>query len=170
MMLEQTDVRRSTASYSVPDLRLVRQDGVVVSLPHELDDGRPVFLDFIYTTCTTICPLSSQVFAMLQRRLGPDAPKVHLVSISIDPEQDTPARLRDYAGRYQASSSWQHYTGTAEASIATQRAFNAYRGDKMNHAPLTLYRTAPGQPWVRLEGFATAEQLLGEYHGAFTAH
>jgi protein SCO1 len=155
-------VTRSTANYAVPDITLVRSDGARVNLAHELDDGRPVLLDFIYTTCTTICPVLSQTFAEVQRRLGRDAAKVKMVSVSIDPEEDTPARLADYAKRYQAGAQWSFYTGTAPASIAVQRAFEVYRGDKMNHAPVTLFRGGPGQPWVRLDGFATPDAVLGE--------
>ena len=131
-------------------------------LAHELDDGRPVLLDFIYTTCTTICPVMSQTFAEVQKRLGSEASKVKMMSVSIDPEEDTPARLTEYAKRYRAGGQWSFYTGTVEASIAVQRAFNVYRGDKMNHAPVTLYRAAPGQPWIRMDGFVTPGAVLAE--------
>jgi len=46
--------------------------------------------------------------------------------------------------------------------LAVQRAFGAYRGDKMSHTPLTLMRSAPGKPWVRFDGFARADDLLAE--------
>jgi protein SCO1 len=164
MMQAPPDVRRSTVNYAIPDLKLVRSDGARVTLAQELDDGRPVLLDFIYTTCTTICPVMTQTFAEVQKRLGADAAKVKMVSVSIDPEQDTPARLTEYAKRYQAGAQWSFLTGTVEASVAAQRAFDAYRGDKMNHVPVTLFRSAPGQPWVRLDGFATPDALIGEVH------
>jgi protein SCO1/2 len=157
-------VVRSTANYSVPPIKLVRDDGKSVSLADELNDGRPVVLNFIYTTCSGICPLASHIFSQLQYKLGADRDGVHLVSISIDPEEDTPARLRDYASRYLAGPSWQHYTGTMAASIAAQRVFEVYRGDKMGHTPVTLVRSAPGAPWVRFDGFATADMLLQELH------
>jgi protein SCO1/2 len=163
MAAAPTSIQRSLAEYPLADQKLVRQDGKATALLAELNDGRPVYLNFIYTTCTTICPLSSQVFSLLQQKLGDDRNRVHLMSVSIDPEQDTPARLAAYAERYHAGAGWTHYTSTLEASVAVQRAFNAYRGDKMNHTPLTLYRAAPGQSWVRLDGFATADQLLAEF-------
>jgi protein SCO1 len=162
MMQAPPTVVRSTTNYTAPDITLVRSDGASVSFAHELDDGRPVLLDFIYTTCTTICPVMTQTFAEVQKRLGADAAKVKMVSVSIDPEEDTPARLTEYAKRYQAGTQWTFYTGTVEASIAAQRAFDAYRGDKMNHAPVTFFRGAPGQPWVRLDGFVTPEAVLSE--------
>jgi protein SCO1/2 len=151
------------ADYEVPDLWLVRDDGKRVSLLKEIDDGRPVVLNFIYTTCPGVCPIMSAVFTQFQERLGADRSKVHMVSISIDPEQDTPARLREYARRFSAGPQWQHYTGSVAASVAAQKAFAAYRGDKMNHEPLTLMRPAPGKPWARIEGYASGVDLLTEY-------
>ena len=61
---------RSIAQYQIPDVRLVRDDGKAVSLPEEMNDGRPVVLNFIYTTCSTICPLMSQTLAQFDRELG----------------------------------------------------------------------------------------------------
>jgi protein SCO1/2 len=156
-------LRISTTQYSVPPLWLIRDDGRKVLLAQELDDGRPVLVNFIYTTCTGICPLLSQVFSEFQSRLGDQREKVHMVSISIDPEQDTPARLRAYAQRFSAGSQWRHYTGTLAASIAAQKAFGAYGGDKMNHSALTLLRAAPGKPWVRMDGFASPQDLMDQY-------
>jgi protein SCO1/2 len=156
---------RATAAYTIPDVELVRDDGKTVQLGQELDDGRPVVLSFIFTSCTTICPTITATLAQLQRKLGPARDQVHLVSISIDPEFDTPARLREYARKFGAGPEWQHYGGTLAASREVQRAFGAYRGDKMNHAPVTLVRTAPGKEWVRIDGFASADQLLAELPG-----
>jgi protein SCO1 len=153
---------RTTANYAIPDVRLVRQDGAVVNLGAELNDGRPVMLSFIYTSCTSVCPLISHTLSQLQSKLGDNPGRVHLVSISIDPEQDDPARLREYAKTFHAGPEWQHYTGTLAASQAVQRAFDVYRGDKMDHVAATLIRPAPGAPWTRLEGFPTADQILAE--------
>jgi protein SCO1/2 len=153
---------RTTADYLVPGVRLVREDGKAVSLAAELDDGRPVVLDFVYTSCTTICPVLSQTFTRLQDKLGSERATVHLVSISIDPEEDTPARLTAYAKRFHAGPHWRFYTGSVQASVAVQRAFEVYRGDKMNHTPVTFLRAAPGRPWVRVDGFASAEELAKE--------
>jgi protein SCO1/2 len=156
-------VTRSTVSYQAPAVTLVREDGRHISLPRELDDGRPVLLNFIFTTCSSICPLTSRTLEEFQRKLGSDAARVHVMSISIDPEQDTPARLSEYARKFHAGPEWQYYTGTLAASVATQRAFDVYRGDKMSHTPVTLLRSAPGEPWLRIEGFVTPDELLDDY-------
>jgi protein SCO1/2 len=155
--------KTSMSYYTVPAVRLVRDDGKDVSLPEEINDGRPVVLNFIFTTCSSVCPLMSQVFSQFERKLGSQRDAAHLMSISIDPEQDTPARLREYARTFQAGPQWQHYTGTVKASAAAQRAFDVYRGDKMSHTAVTLLRARPGQPWLRIDGFVTAEELLQSY-------
>lgn len=146
---------------AVPAVNLVREDGRKVDFRAELDDGRPVYLNFIFTSCQGICPASSQVFSQLQQRLKKSGAKAHLVSVSLDPDYDTPARLREYAARFHAGKGWHHYTGTVADSVAVQKAFGAWRGDKMNHEPVTFFRLKPGAPWERIEGFATAADLHG---------
>jgi protein SCO1/2 len=153
---------RSTADYAIPDVDLTRDDGQVVRLRDELEDGRPVVLAFIYTSCTTVCPLTSHVLSDVQAKLGSARDRVHIMSVSIDPDYDTPARLREYAQRFGAGPEWQHYTGTLAASQTAQRAFGVYRGDKMDHAPATLVRPSHGSHWVRIDGFASADELLAE--------
>jgi protein SCO1/2 len=162
--IETTAARasRSSAAYTVPEVELVRDDGKVVRLADELADSRPVVLNFIYTTCNGICPMLSQTFSFLQSKLGAQRDRVRLVSISIDPEQDTPQRLAAYAKRFHAGPEWHHYTGTLAASVLVQRSFGVYRGDKMSHTPVTLLRPAPGMPWVRFDGYATADELIQE--------
>jgi protein SCO1/2 len=154
----------ATRDYVVPPVLLVRDDGRSVSLREEMNDGRPVVLNFIFTSCSSVCPLMSQVFEQFQQKLGAERDTVHLMSISIDPEEDTPARLREYARKFNAGPEWRHYTGTIEASLSTQQAFGVYRGDKMSHALVTLLRAAPGQPWRRIDGLLAADDLLAEYH------
>jgi len=162
-------VRVSKLPYQVPDVKLVRQDGTPVSLAAEMDDGRAVVLNFIFTSCQDICPLMTQTFAAFQRKLGGEAARVHLMSISIDPEQDTPKRLREYAARFKAGPGWTYYTGTEAASVAAQKAFNVYLGDKMSHTVVTFMRSAPGASWRRLDGFATPDELVQHYHALIAA-
>ena len=153
---------RTVSAYDVPGVTLTGVNGEKVSLRSELDKG-PVMVNFIFTSCTTICPAMSATFSEVQGRLAKDGTNAHLVSISVDPEHDTPERLKGYASRFKARPGWQLLTGSMSDSIAVQRAFDAYRGDKMNHMPLTLLRASPKSPWVRIEGFANASDLVQEY-------
>ena len=156
------EITRVVGDYKAPAVRLVRDDGKAVSLVDELNDGRPVVLAFIYTSCTTVCPLTSATLSELQGKLGAARDSVHLMSISIDPEQDTPARLHEYAKKFGAGPAWNHYTGTVASSVAVQTAFGVYVGDKMSHRPVTLLRPTADSRWIRIDGFASSEQMLAE--------
>lgn len=159
---EQDGYVRTTAAYGIPDVKLLDAAGAEVPLRSSLDD-KPVILNFIFTTCGAVCPVMTHTFSQVQAALGSERNAVRMVSISIDPEQDTPEALRAYAGKYGAGPQWQMLTGSRDASIAVQRAFDVYRGDKMNHQPATFLRARPGQPWVRLDGFASAADIVREY-------
>lgn len=157
------EYNRLTADYAVPDVDVIRNDGKNLKLIKELDDGRPVMMNFIFASCSAICPMLSHVFMQVQNKLAKDKQNVHLMSISIDPENDTPSVLNDYAKKFKADAQWDFYTGNLKTSIAIQKAFNVYRGDKMNHASVILIRPAPGKPWLRLDGFASPEDVIREY-------
>ncbi|HET8748700.1 MAG TPA: SCO family protein [Ramlibacter sp.] len=161
---------RQVALYQIPSTALLRADGARAQFPQAIDDGKPVVLDFIYTSCTAICPILSHSFAEFQRRLGAESEQVHLVSISIDPEEDTPARLSEYARRFDAGRQWAFFTGSTAASVSLQKAFQAYYGGKMHHRPATFLRAAPGEPWVRLDGFTSPDELMAEYRRLVHRH
>jgi protein SCO1 len=150
---------RSEVRISTPAVTLIDSRGERVSLAAVLDPPGPVVLQFIFTTCPSICPLLSSSLAGAQGELGEGA---RLVSISIDPEYDTPARLREYARRFKAGPRWRFLTGGREDVEAVQKAFGAWRVNKMSHQPLTFLRAAPGAPWVRLAGPVSAADLVAE--------
>ena len=162
-MMDQKGYTRTEHRYQVPDVVLTNQDDQAVSLRERLAEPKPVLLNFIFTTSTTICPVLSASFAQTQAALGEEAKDVRMISISIDPQHDTPAKLRDYARRFHAGPGWEFLTGNLNDVIAVLKAFDAYRGDKMNHIPLTLLLATPEGPWVRMEGFASAGELVQEY-------
>ncbi len=129
----------------------------------ELDDGRPVVMSFVFVSCSAICPMLTHVMSKLQTKLDQEKQQAHLISISIDPESDTPAKLTEYAKKFGAEPGWDFYTGTRAVSLSLQKAFNTYRGDKMNHTAVILMRSKPGQPWLRVEGFLSADAVFQEY-------
>ncbi len=161
---EEAKFFRSEANYVVPDVPVVRHDGGKSTFLKEIDDGRPVLVNFVFISCSAICPMLSHIFSKVQTKLTKDGKPFHLITISIDPENDTPASLAEYAKKFSAGSNWSFYTGSREASLNLQKAFKAYRGDKMNHASLILIRAKPGEKWVRLEGFVSPEDVVKEFY------
>ena len=127
--------KRSVVRYAVPDVVLVNQDGARVRLQSLTESGKPVILDFIYGTCTTICPVLSAGYTSLQGKLGPDTRKMQLISISIDPEHDTPKVMK---------------------------AFDSYVPDKMSHKQVTFIRAQGPGAWVRIDGLPSSSELMDE--------
>jgi cytochrome oxidase Cu insertion factor (SCO1/SenC/PrrC family) len=115
-------------SYSLPPLgraadgKLLDSAGEQVRL-HDLFDGKTVVLSFIYTSCPDVngCPLATFVLAQVQERLADDdatSANVRLVSVSFDPDNDTPDRMAEYGRAFQRGSvDWRFLTADSEASL-----------------------------------------------------
>lgn len=160
----ESEVKHSMLDVAVTPIALLRQDGSKTTLAKELAGNTPTILAFIYTSCTTICPVTSQILSSTQELLGAEMANVRILSISIDPEYDTPQRLSEYSKKFAAKPQWQHYTGSLANSVAVQKAFAAYRGDKMNHVPLIFVNGGGKKSWLQLEGFPKAEDLVKDLH------
>ncbi len=144
----------------LPTALLRTAGGASQSIGQRLRGADAVLLNFIYTSCTTICPPMAQIFAATQEQLGPQAHRVQMVSVSIDPEHDTPRRLRAFAERFGAGPQWSFHTGTTQAVEAVQQAFQVWRPDKMGHTPVTFVKPAGRSQWWRVEGLASPQQLI----------
>lgn len=94
-----------------PDFTLINQDGETVSLSDYR--GSFVLLDFVYTSCETVCPLLTANMRQVQDELGDRfGSSVFLISVTIDPEYDTPEVLKAYAENFGAGlSGWAFLTG-----------------------------------------------------------
>ncbi|MBP8271275.1 MAG: SCO family protein [Sphaerotilus sp.] len=157
----QETVRRSEHTYEVPSVKVLTAEGRARSLRQLLDNGRPVVMTFMYSSCTTVCPVTSHVIDEFVRALGSDAARVNVVSVSIDPDHDTVARLAEHARTRGAQGTF--VTGDPQSSETMQRAFDAWRGDKMNHDAVIFLRAPSSQVWVRLDGLVSPRRLLDEY-------
>lgn len=155
---------RESVAVDVPAIVLVDQHGEKIALRAALEQPGPTLVQFIFTTCGTICPVLTQTAAATRR----EVPGLNVVSISIDPDEDTPERLAGYAQRHGAAEGWRFLTGTPDDSIAAQRAFGAYAGNKMRHLPLSFLRGLPAQGWLRVEGPFTAADLVAEFRAFAT--
>jgi cytochrome oxidase Cu insertion factor (SCO1/SenC/PrrC family) len=160
-----TTERAMAPQPAIGDIALVDDRGRPTTLRAAIGTDKAVFVNFIFTSCRTICPVMSAGFSTFHAQLGADADRVRLVSVTIDPETDTPPVLRAYAERLRAPRAWTFLTGTPEATEAAQRAFEAYRGDRNNHAPTTYFRRSAGSPWERIEGLPSAQTLRRVFSG-----
>lgn len=154
----------SVFTLNLPDVKMTDMNGVQVELNDVLDKDSAIILNFVFTTCTTICPAMSGTFQQVQTKLGKKRREAKLISISIDPENDTPAKLKEFAENYNAGSQWKLLTGSYESSVLVQKAFEVFAGDKMNHKPVTFLRAkGTANTWLRIDGLVDASVILKEY-------
>jgi len=148
---------------------LLDASGRRVRLAQDVIGERIAVVNFIYTNCTTVCPVTSATFQQLQDRLGAALGKdVVLVSISVDPLRDTPVRLHEYSGRYQARAGWTWLTGAKPDVDSVLKGFGAYTASFEDHPAMVLVGDASG--WTRFLGFPSVEQLLARVETLRSAH
>ncbi len=104
--------------WAIPDFTLTERSGKPFGLA-DLED-RVWLADFFFTTCPGTCPMLSSRLSEIHRELGPE-PDARFVSISTDPEKDTPEVLRQYAQRFGADDRWFFLTGAKDAIWALSR-------------------------------------------------
>lgn len=154
---------RSVGHYQVPRVTLVDQSGALVPLAAALSGAEPTILQFIFTTCPTVCPILTHTISATQNSDGQGMRGLRLVSITIDPEHDTPERLASYAKDVGATEGWRFLTGDQAKIVEVLRAFDADFGNKMRHLALTFLKVDTRAGWIRFEGFITPDELLAEY-------
>jgi protein SCO1 len=147
----------------VVDAALVDQDGRTVRFQSDVLADKLVVMNFVYTTCTTVCPILSAKFTRLQERLGDrQGREVFLVSLSIDPNRDTPPRLKAYAAKHRAKAGWTHLTGKKEDVDQVLKGLGAFTPNFVDHAPMMLVGDGRTGRWARLNGFPNPDQVLAQ--------
>lgn len=153
----------SQDSITLPDTALVTQNGEQVRLSSDVVGGRIVVIDFIYTTCTTVCPVLSAILSQVQGRLdGRIGGDVMLVSISVDPVRDTPARLKAYADRLRAGDGWVWLTGDKQAVDGVLEQLGAYSPNFEDHPSMVLVGDPASGDWARYLGFPSSDQIVAK--------
>jgi protein SCO1/2 len=153
----------SSATVRGLDATLVDQDGRSVNLRRDVIGDRIAVVDFVYTSCTTVCPLASAMFSQLQSLLGEDLGRdVVLVTLTVDPVRDTPQRLKEYARRYEAKAGWTWLTGPSVAVDDVLKGMGAYAPDFTQHPLMVLVGDATNNRWVRLSGTPDPQVLLAQ--------
>lgn len=142
------------------DIPLVDQDGREMRLYSDLLKGKIVIIDVIFTTCTGVCPILSGTFAKFQDRLGDRLGKdVFLLSISVDPVNDTPAKLKEYAARFKAKPGWYFLTGSKDNVDAALRKLGQYVENKESHQNLFILGNERTGLWKKAFGLSKPEEL-----------
>lgn len=139
----------------IPDLKVTTQDGKTVDFYSDLIKGRTVAVNFVFTSCSTVCPPMGAIFGKLQQ----ERPDAHLVSVSVDPEVDTPSKLKSWSRKFGARPGWTLVTGRKDDIVRILKAMNAYSPDFANHQPVTIVGNDATGTWKRAYGFTNAAKL-----------
>lgn len=143
------------------DLPLLDQDGKQLRFKSDVIGDKLVAITFTYTTCTTICPILDSIFVKLQDklpgRLGKD---IFLVTVSIDPVNDIPPRLKSYAGKLKAKHGWSFMTGNKVNVDKVLTGLDMFSADILNHTPSILVGDGKSGVWRRFYGFPSSDKLL----------
>jgi protein SCO1/2 len=165
-----TSAKEALVEINLVDSILIDQDGRRVKFASQAIGDRIVVINFIYTTCGTVCPLISATFKQLQDKLGQRLGKdVWLVSISLDPVTDTPARLKEYAARYHAKPGWLWFTGNATNVERVLNGLGTTLANFREHAPLTLVGDGKRGLWVQLNSLMGPQQIRAELDDLWAA-
>ena len=152
---------------SIPDVRLLDQDGRTVLFYSDLIKDRVVAINFIFTTCTTICPPLAATFSKVQSLMGDRVGKdFHLISISVDPVTDTPERLKAWGDKFGRKTGWTFVTGRKQDIDTLLRALSAYSARKEDHTPMVIIGNDAKGVWTRAYGLAPAPTLADKIDSA----
>ena len=145
----------------LPETALTDQHGKALRFKSEAVADRLVLINFIYTTCTTVCPTQSALFADLQQRLGDRVgPEVSLLSVTVDPLRDTPLRLKEFAARYKAGPGWRFLSGSQQAVDEVLTALGVFTPNFADHPAVVLVGDPRSGEWTRFYGFPGSDLIM----------
>jgi protein SCO1 len=154
-----------------PNVELTTQDGRTLRFYDDVIKGRSVAINVIFTSCKDVCPLETANMVQLKRALGARAGReIHLYSISIDPQRDTPEVLRAYAEKFGAQ--WTFLTGKPQDIKAITKRLALIRdrdnptSRQSHHAALLYVGDEPTRQWTRFSA-VDSPSFLAARMGAF---
>ena len=143
------------------DVELTDQQGQKVRFYSDLIAGKTVVINSFYSTCAGICPIMAGTFKRIQADLGDRLGRdVILISVTVDPETDTPARLRDYAKSIGAKPGWIFVTGKRENVEAALARLGLRAASKEEHTAVMIIGNEPKGLWKKAFGLARSEDIV----------
>jgi len=151
----------SAAAKYFSDVELINQDGQKLRFYSDVLKDKVVIINAFFSTCTSVCPPMNRNLEKIQDALGDRLGKeVFLVSISVDPENDTPARLKEYSQRFHARPGWLFLTGKKENVDWALYKLGQYVETKNDHTTIVIIGNEPKGLWKKAFGLARSEELI----------
>ena len=153
------DSNTSFSSAKIPNVRIYDQNGKQLDFYNDLIKGKTVAIDFIFTTCTTICPPLTATFRRVQQNAAQRGLDVKLISISVDPAVDTPERLRAFAEKFNAAPGWTFVTGDKGEIDSLLQSLGVPVTNKNDHTPMIMIGNDAVDYWTRAYGLSSPTTL-----------
>jgi cytochrome oxidase Cu insertion factor (SCO1/SenC/PrrC family) len=151
----------SPTKVAIPDVVVLDQNNQKVRFYSDLVKGKIVAVNFIFTTCTTICsPMTANLARVQKKLLARGEKNVHFISVSVDPEGDTPEKLKSYAAMFHAQPGWTFVTGTRAQLEQVWRAFGVPMGAKEDHTATVVIGNESRHEWTYGSGLTSADKLV----------
>ncbi|MBZ5537780.1 MAG: SCO family protein [Acidobacteriia bacterium] len=145
----------------IPDTAVLDQEGRPIRFYSDLVKGRTVAINFLFTTCTTICPPMAAMFRKVQTELGDRVGgDIALISVTVDPNTDVPERLKGFLAKFKAGPGWTFVTGKKPEIDSLLRSLGAYVSDKNDHSPMILIGNEATGYWTRTYGLASPASIV----------
>jgi protein SCO1/2 len=159
--MTKTPETASPAEKYFTDVELINQDGKKVRFYSDVLKGKTVVVNAFFTSCTSVCPPMNRNMEKIQQALGDRVGRdVFLVSLTVDPEVDTPARLKEYAQKYHAGAGWVFLTGKKENLDWALYKLGQYVEDKNDHQTVLIIGNEPTGLWKKAFGMANVAELI----------
>ena len=154
-----------TESYSfsaakIPHARVLDQNGKQLNFYNDLIKGRSVAINFVFTTCTALCPSLTATFRKVQQEARARGLEVQPISISVDPTVDTPERLQEFAKKFKVEPGWTFVTGDKAEIDSLLQAFGVAVVNKNDHTPMILIGNEVAGQWTRAYGLSSPVKIV----------
>ena len=160
LALRGDDVSEGARKY-FSDTELVNQNGEKLRFYTDLMKGKTVVINSFFATCTTVCPPMTQKLVQVQNALGDRFGKdVFFLSLTVDPANDTPPKLKEFAEKYHAKPGWYFLTGKKENVDWVLSRIGQYVEDKEDHSTILVVGNEPKRYWKKLFSLAKTEELI----------
>ena len=151
----------SPAQKYFSDVELLDQDGKKVRFYTDVLKGKTVVVNAFFTTCTSVCPPMNRNMEKIQEAFGDRVGRdVFLVSITVDPEVDTPVRLKEYAKKFHAGPGWMFLTGKKENLDWALYKLGQYVETKDDHTTIFIIGNEATGLWKKAFGIANVTELV----------
>jgi protein SCO1/2 len=156
----QSPAGTASIQLQIPDVEVLNQDGQQLRFNSGLVGDRVAVINTMFTACKTVCPVAGANFGRLAKKLGARLGRdVILVSVSIDPLNDTPERLKAWSEKFHAVEGWTLVTGVKPEIDRLLKSLGLFAPERQDHSSTVLIGSSAAG-WTRASALASPDKLL----------